>query len=724
MKQSKRKLAPIILSMIFIFNSIVSVFMLCPKSVNAVSVGVTSNYNQLYANGHPITLKENPNHPGYTFIFYDNDQSTPVVISQSGNDIPIDGDGAYDLSNRTLYGGSKDEPVQSTSITMLSGKVSCIYGGGDEKAVNGDTNITISGGETAYAHDNFGGGFGTGGVVNGDTYITISGSANIRGNIYGGGRGDAVTGNARISIEGGNMWNVYGGGYSKNSSLSGTYVRIVGGSCVDIIGAGRFGHINQAQVEIGIDANVRNIIAGSDAGGTCDTKSVKCEVAYYDGDTKLTDPQTEWVEMNYTPYGSRIVSANATYPTTELQSEEKLFTGWKYADGTEYHGMINASDMGKLTTSRKIYANWAYPLTYHANGATGGSVPTDNEFYASGTEVTLKSNKDNLSKTGYSFAGWSLTPNGTPVSLFTMGAQAETVYAVWNEIPKTDGTTSGIVPIDTNNYQSNASVSISGNTGKARKNTNGVGVGDIKNAVSVSEKEPYLEGLTGTVVSALKEAKSGAEIKINMNGTTIVHSEWFEAIAGKDIELVVDMGNGIKWTINGQKITGNGFKNIDLAVLAGAKVIPGSMINKIAGGRQSMQFTIAHNGEFGFIANLFIDFGKSNEGLYANLFYYNEEMKALEFVDACKINKDGFAKWKLEHASSYSVVIDKVNLKPENAKADQASNVPKTGKEVSNGGQSNHLTIPILLTVTCAALVIAGVAVVVLKKIKREKCKK
>ena len=47
-----------------------------------------------------------------------------------------------------------------------------------------------------------------------------------------------------------------------------------------------------------------------------------------------------------------------------------------------------------------------------------------------------------------------------------------------------------------------------------------------------------------------------------------------------------------------------------------------------------------------------------NAGLYANLFYYNEILKDLEFVCADKIDADGTAELTFNHASEYVIVLD------------------------------------------------------------------
>jgi len=41
------------------------------------------------------------------------------------------------------------------------------------------------------------------------------------------------------------------------------------------------------------------------------------------------------------------------------------------------------------------------------------------------------------------------------------------------------------------------------------------------------------------------------------------------------------------------------------------------------------QFSLAYDGEFGFTATLTVNMESKNAGLYANLFYYNEQTKSI-----------------------------------------------------------------------------------------------
>ena len=90
-------------------------------------------------------------------------------------------------------------------------------------------------------------------------------------------------------------------------------------------------------------------------------------------------------------------------------------------------------------------------VTYNANGATSGDVPTDATQYNPNASVTVKGNTGNLERTGCTFAGWNTKADGTGTSYaadatFSISANT-TLYAKWtatvtwkanNQIVKTD----------------------------------------------------------------------------------------------------------------------------------------------------------------------------------------------------------------------------------------------------------------------------------------------
>ena len=118
-------------------------------------------------------------------------------------------------------------------------------------------------------------------------------------------------------------------------------------------------------------------------------------------------------------------SKTQTY-TPEAGSSYKYF----YFDGSTVTG-------GCYMSSFKIYYSSGFNVTYNANGATSGSVPTDNTSYNANASVTVLGNTGNLSKTNYIFDGWNSNTNGTGTN-YEVGttfniSENTTLYAKWKE---------------------------------------------------------------------------------------------------------------------------------------------------------------------------------------------------------------------------------------------------------------------------------------------------
>jgi uncharacterized repeat protein (TIGR02543 family) len=113
------------------------------------------------------------------------------------------------------------------------------------------------------------------------------------------------------------------------------------------------------------------------------------------------------------------------------------FAGWSLtANGqVAYTDHQNAAFAFDTT----VYAVWTannYGVTYYANSADGGSVPTDTAVYTIGQSISVRSNTGQLVRTGYTFGGWNTAANGSGFTYnsgntVTMGASSVLLYAIW-----------------------------------------------------------------------------------------------------------------------------------------------------------------------------------------------------------------------------------------------------------------------------------------------------
>lgn len=174
----------------------------------------------------------------------------------------------------------------------------------------------------------------------------------------------------------------------------------------------------------------------------------------------------------------------------------------------------------------------------------------------------------------------------------------------------------------------------------------------------VSKNTPNISGDSGRsgwqVISAeIIVASDGDKIEVDMNNVTKVPSTIFKDIEGKDVDLVFNMGRGIKWTVNGLSVTSH--KNVDFDVTKNTRHIPSETVDK-AEGSYKKQISLDHRGSFGCAATLTYDIGAKYNGLYANIFYYNPKTEELELVD-CSLISGGKANFMFTHASDYLITV-------------------------------------------------------------------
>ena len=257
----------------------------------------------------------------------------------------------------------------------------------------------------------------------------------------------------------------------------------------------------------------------------------------------------------------------------------------------------------------------------------------------------------------------------------------------------------------------------------------GASQGSLDRKEPDSESRPYIRDDSGkegwdAIKPQLEEAGAGEIVTVVMNGTTVVPKSILDSIKGEDVTLVLDMGNGLSWKIKGTDIT-EAAGDIDFGVTAGAnagKSIPVDVINNVTGERYSMNLTLDYSGEFGLTATLTINMEARNAGLYANLFYYNEQTGELEFVSAGQIDRDGNAELIFSHASDYTIVIDETVMDGTNEEsAAAAEDTGNTGDETvpaKEADEEAHTWKPAIAIIigSCILLLALGAVIYVRKR--------
>ena len=285
------------------------------------------------------------------------------------------------------------------------------------------------------------------------------------------------------------------------------------------------------------------------------------------------------------------------------------FSGWY--DNEALSGDPVTTISANATGDQTYWAKWTaetYRVKLNTNGGTinSGNITS----YTYGTGATLPTD---VTRSGYTFGGWydNEALSGDPVTAISANATGDQTYwAKWTAKQTPPPT---IPP-------------------------------------TVSEE----------TTDAIKAADPGETVTVDLShGSTTLDKEVFETLAGKDVTLVVDLGDGMSWTVKGSDVPEDAdFTDIDMGVTMNSDGIPVDVVNSITGERDSVQMTLAHDGEFGFTMTLTAPLGKENAGYWANLYYFDEDAEQLTFETAAEIDADGSVTIPFSHASQYAIVID------------------------------------------------------------------
>ena len=337
----------------------------------------------------------------------------------------------------------------------------------------------------------------------------------------------------------------------------------------------------------------------------------------FDYGTSFTDIDERY-DHHYANANDNVILPTSTDPIPSYEGH--TLTGWQNEDGQAVTEPIT------VTADITFTAQWTkdtvnYTVTVTTSPAEGGTVNGGGTF-AEGTQVTVTATAND----GYTFVAWQ--EDGEKIEgagasyTFTVNDNC-TLTAIFEKEP--DPT-----PIPTPTPDPKPSGPSTGDS---------TGWDDIRDE--------------------LENAENGDEITIDMGDETKVPAEIFESLAGQDITLEIALEGGVTWTVNGQDIPADAnLDDLDLGVEMDSDGIPVDVVNAITGERDTVQMTLAHDGDFGFTMTLTAPLGAENAGYWANLYHYDEDAEQLTFETAAEIDADGSVSLSLSHASQYAIVID------------------------------------------------------------------
>ncbi len=177
------------------------------------------------------------------------------------------------------------------------------------------------------------------------------------------------------------------------------------------------------------------------------------------------------------------VTVHGNSGTTPYEKTGYTFTGWNTkADGTGDVYTGTGTETFKMPDKNvTLYAQWQinqHEVAYDGNGSTAGVVPAAAAMVNFDQTITVLGNSGAVpfEKTGYTFTGWNTKADGTGeaytgtgTETFKMPDQNVTLYAQWkiNQYEVSydgNGSTGGIVPAASENYDYNETVTVLGNS--------------------------------------------------------------------------------------------------------------------------------------------------------------------------------------------------------------------------------------------------------------------
>ena len=225
----------------------------------------------------------------------------------------------------------------------------------------------------------------------------------------------------------------------------------------------------------------------------------------------------------------------------------------------------------------------------------------------------------------------------------------------------------------------NSGTGASGNNGSDSSNSSETGSSSQINAPSkitqTDSANNTTESKTDAVPDSAKNAKNEStsaaqaenknSVTLDMRNTTVLYEESLSSVRGQDVNVVLNMGNNISWTINGKNILADEANGVDMGVTVNAQNIPKSIMDQaaaISATGNVIELSLAHDGALDFQPVLTLNTASDNVGHIAALFYYNPASDTLEFKDEVKIKENGDICFTFSHASDYVIIISEKSL--------------------------------------------------------------
>ena len=224
-----------------------------------------------------------------------------------------------------------------------------------------------------------------------------------------------------------------------------------------------------------------------------------------------------------------------------------------------------------------------------------------------------------------------------------------------------------------------------------------------------TENKVELELMSNLVEKAENETEDGEKktIAIQLNKNTEISQKIVEMAKEHGVDLEVSLPNELKWTIKADSLGDQMPSSINMNAQIVQEVIEQEVINTVVSEEEYIELSLSHDGTFGFEATLTVPVEKKHIGKTANLFYFNEKVRELEFVMAAPVNEDGNVLLDFNHASDYVIVFAEKSMEDAVNMAETITDVA-IEETVADEKQDKKDSINHLITICMIILLVSG----------------
>ena len=235
-------------------------------------------------------------------------------------------------------------------------------------------------------------------------------------------------------------------------------------------------------------------------------------------------------------------------------------------------------------------------------------------------------------------------------------------------------------------------------------------VQEAVNKKQVAGEQAELE-LMSDLVEMVNEAETDGEkktVSIQLNKNTEISQKIVEMAKEHGVDLEVSLPNELKWTIKSDSL-GDGMPSaINLNAQIVNDVIEKEVIHTVVEEQEYIELSLSHDGVFGFEAVLTIPVEKKHVGQTANLFYFNEKTKELEFIMAAPVDEEGNIALDFNHASDYVIVFAEKSMEDVVTTVETITEEELTVSEIDKSAGDKQDNINKLLVICIIILFISG----------------